>query len=127
MLKQSRNAFAMQFGSTKSMALLIAFNLGRVFHLCRTINTTTPAAALDISLQGDSDRLEEIQGRKTQVIIHLQDRLMEILDGINTYQLSQRVSKWRQNSTAVGIIQREEMEIDVFYLTGLNLDIMRFH
>lgn len=92
MLKQSRNAFAMQFGSTKSMALLIAFNLGRVFHLCRTINTTTPAAALDISLQGDSDRLEEIQGRKTRVIIHLQDRLMEILDGINTYQLSQRES-----------------------------------
>lgn len=105
----------MQFCSTQSIALLIAFNLQRVFHLCRAINTTTPAAALDISLQGDSDRLEEIQGSKTQVIIHLQDRLMEILDGINTYQLSQKVSKWRQNSTAVGIIQTEEVEIDVVF------------
>lgn len=101
MLKQSRNAFAMQFVSTKSIAFLIAFNLQRVFHLCRTINTTTLAAAWDISLQGDSDILEEIQGSKTQVIIHLQDRLMEILDGLNTYQLSQRVSKRRQNSTAI--------------------------
>ena len=84
MLKQSRNAFAMQFGSIKSIAFLIAFNLQRIFHLCRTINTTTPAAALDISLQGDSDRLEEIQSSKTQVIIHSQDRLMEILGGLNT-------------------------------------------
>lgn len=101
MLKQSRNAFAVQFGNTKSIAFLIAFNLQRVFHLRRTVNSTTPAAALDISLQGDSDRLEEIEGSKTQVIIHLQDRLGEIVDGLNTYKLSQRVSKWRQNSTAI--------------------------
>lgn len=74
----------MQFGSIKSIAFLIAFNLQRIFHLCRTINTTTLVAALDISLQGDSDRLEEIQSSKTQVIIHSQDRLMEILGGLNT-------------------------------------------
>lgn len=100
MLKQSRNAFAMQFDSRKSTAFLIAFNLQKVFHLCRAINTTTPAAALDISLHGDSDRLKEIQGSKTKVIIHLQNRLVEI-EGLNTYQLSQRVNKWRQNSTAI--------------------------
>lgn len=123
MLKQSRNAFAMQFDSRKSTAFLIAFNLQKVFHLCRAINTTTPAAALDISLHGDSDRLKEIQGSKTKVIIHLQNRLMEI-EGLNTYQLSQRVNKWRQNSTAIWIMQRQEMDIWHICLPGLNPDII---